>query len=190
MFQIAATIPPKWIDLAPGIRGLFRYGPSEAIVSARRHARMVMEGDDRSDPEFAFITGCAIWGLVEWEGVGHPAPVPSADVAHGSPEALAAWIEANPPAEGVADLTADNIVALLKQRPDIYDKLDRTYVQSIVDAAAEKKGSGRSPTGTSTEVPPSATPAGTAPSAPIAKTTRAPKRGKRSGQSSKAAPAN
>lgn len=163
MFQIAATIPPKWIDLAPGIRGLFRHGPSEAIVSARRHARMVMEADDRNDPEFAFITGCVIWGLVEWEGVGA--------------------VEG----EGVADLTADNVVALLRQRPDIYDKLDRTYVQSIVDAAAEKKGSGRSPTGTSTEVPPSATPAATAPNVPTAKTTRAPRRVNGSGRSSKAA---
>lgn len=165
MFQIAATIPPKWIDLAPGIRGLFRHGPSEAIVSARRHARMVMEADDRNDPEFAFITGCVIWGLVEWEGVGA--------------------VEGE--GEGVADLTADNVVALLRQRPDIYDKLDRTYVQSIVAAAAEKKGSGRSPTGTSTEVPPSATPAATAPNVPTAKTTRAPKRGNGSGRSSKAA---
>lgn len=190
MFQIAASIPPKWIDLAPGIRGLFRHGPSEAIVSARRHSRMVMENDDRSDPEFAFITGCVIWGLVEWEGVGHPAPVPPEDLAQGAPEALAAWIEANPPAEGVADLTADNIVALLRQRPDVYDKLDRTYVQSIVDAAAEKKGSGRSPTGTSTEVLPSATPAATAPNAPIAKTSRAARPAKGSGRSSKAAPAN
>ncbi|WP_291535554.1 hypothetical protein [Brevundimonas sp.] len=166
MFQIAASIPPKWIDLAPGIRGLFRHGPSEAIVSARRHLRMVMEQDDRSDPEFAFVTGCVIWGLVEWEGVG------AAD------------------GDGVADLTADNIVALLRQRPDVYDKLDRTYVQSIVDAAAEKKGSGRSPTGTSTEVPPFATPAATAPNAPIAKTSRAARPAKRSGRSSKAAPAN
>ena len=166
MFQIAATTPPKWIDLAPGLRGLFRHGPSEAIVSARRHLRMVMEEDDRSDPEFAFVTGCVIWGLVEWEGVG------AAD------------------GDGVADLTADNIVALLRQRPDVYDKLDRSYVQSIVDAAAEKKGSGRSPTGTSTEVPPSATPAATAPNAPIGKTTPAARRVKESGRSRKAAPVN
>lgn len=163
MFQIAATVPPKWIDLAPGIRGLFRHGPSEAIVSARRHARMVMEADDRSDPEFAFITGCVIWGLVEWEGVGA--------------------VEG----EGAAELTADNVVALLRQRPDIYDKLDRTYVQSIVDAAAEKKGSGRSPSGTSTEALPSATPAAIAPNVPTAKTNRAPKRRNGSGRSSKAA---
>lgn len=166
MFQIAAPVPPKWIDLADGIRGLFRHGPSEAIVSARRHARMVMEADDRSDPEFAFITGCAIWGLVEWEGVGA--------------------VEG----EGGADLTADNIVALLRQRPDIYDRMDKTYVQSIVDAAAEKKGSGRSQTGTSTAAPPSATPAVTERSAPTAKTTRAPRRAKGSGRSPKAAPAN
>ncbi|MFW2345689.1 MAG: hypothetical protein ACN4EU_10330 [Brevundimonas mediterranea] len=166
MFQIAASVPPKWVDLAPGLRGLFRHGPSEAIVSARRHLRMVMEEDDRSDPEFAFVTGCVIWGLVEWEGVG------AAD------------------GDGVADLTADNIVALLRQRPDVYDKLDRTYVQSIVDAAAEKKGSGRSPTGTSTEVLPSATPAATAPNAPIGKTSRAARLAKGSGRSSKAAPAN
>lgn len=166
MFQIAATIPPKWIDLAPGIRGLFRHGPTEAMVSARRYMRMMMEADEPGDPEFGFVTGCVIWGLVEWEGVG----------AVGG--------------EGVADLTADNVVALLRQRPDIYDKLDRTYVQSIVDAAAEKKGSGRSPTGTSTEVPPSATPAAIAPNVPTAKTTRAPKRGNGSGRSSKAAAVN
>lgn len=166
MFQIAAPVPPEWIELAPGLRGLFRHGPSEAMVSARRHARMVMEADDRSDPEFAFITGCVIWGLVEWEGVG---------ATEG---------------EGAADLTADNIVALMRQRPDIYDHLDRTYVQSIVDAAAEKKGSGRSPIGTSTAAPPSATPAETVPSAPTVKTNRAPRRVKRSGRSPKAAPVN
>lgn len=166
MFQIAATIPPKWIDLAPGIRGLFRHGPTEAMVSARRYMRMMMEADDPSDPEFGFVTGCVIWGLVEWEGVGA--------------------VEG----EGAAELIADNVVALLRQRPDIYDTLDRTYVQSIVDAAAEKKGSGRSPTGTSTEVPPSATPAATAPNVPIAKTSRAARPAKRSGRSSKAAPAN
>lgn len=189
MFQIPSPPPtPDWTELAPGIRGRFRVGPSEAIVYGRRFARRAIEADDRTDPQFAFVVGCAVWGLVEWDGIGHPAPVPPEDVQNGPEAALAAWREANPAPEGVAELTADNITALLRHRPDIYDRIDRTYVDSIMRAAAEKNASGSSPSGTSAGGAPSVTPAATAPSVPIAKTTRAPKRDRKSGRSSKAAP--
>ncbi|PZU62316.1 MAG: hypothetical protein DI552_00150 [Brevundimonas sp.] len=190
MFQLAAPQHPEWLDLAPGIRGRFRVGPSEAIVFARRFSRRAVEADDRTDPQFAFVVGCVVWGLVEWDGIGHPAPTPPDDVLNGPADALAAWREANPPPPGVADLNADNVTALLRHRPDIYDKVDRTYVDSIMRAAAEKNASGSSPSGTSAGGKPSVTPAATAPSAPIAKTTRARKRASGSGPSSKAAPAS
>lgn len=189
-YQLTAPPAPEWLDLAAGIRGRFRHGPSEAMVFARRFARAAVEADDRTDPQFAFIVGCVVWGLIEWEGIGHPAPVPPQDVQDGPAEALAAWREANPLPPGPADLTADNVSALLRQRPDIYDRLDATYIETIMVAAAEKKGSGRSPNGTSVAAPPSATPVATAKSAPIGKTTRAPKPVRKSGRSSKAAPAS
>ncbi|TFW14428.1 hypothetical protein EGY25_04340 [Brevundimonas intermedia] len=160
------------------------------MVFARRFARTAMEADDRNDPQFAFVVGCVVWGLLEWEGVGSPAPVPSDDILNGPVEALAAWREANPAPEGNAPVTAEYVTALLRQNPAIYDEIDRTYVETIMRAAAEKKGSGRSQTGTSTAVPPSARPAATAQSAPTAKTTRAPRRAKGSGRLPKAAQAS
>ena len=165
MFQLAAPQPPEWHDLAPGLRGRFRVGPSEAIVFARRFARLALEADDRTDPHFAFVVGCVVWGLIEWEGVGDPSGEP-------------------------APLTADNVTALLRQCPDIYDRIDRSYVADIMRAAAEKNGSGSSPNGTSAGGRPSAKPAASAPSARTGKTSPARKRGKGSGRSSKAAPAS
>lgn len=191
MYQVPTPPPPPdWTELAPGIRGRFRIGPSEAIVYGRRFARLAIEADDRTDPQFAFVVGCAVWGLIEWDGIGHPAPIPPEDVLNGPAEARAAWRADNPPPDGVAPLTADNVTALLRHRPDIYDRIDRTYVDSIMRAAAEKNASGSSPSGTSAGGKPSVTLAASAPSARTGKTTPEPKRGKRSGRSSKAAPAS
>ena len=187
MVQLVLTPAPEWVDVADGLRCRFRHGPSEAMVFARRFARTAMEADDRNDPQFAFVVGCVVWGLLEWDGVGSPAPVPPDDVLNGPAEALAAWRADNPAPEGNAPVTAEYVTALLRQNPAIYDEIDRTYVETIVRAAAEKKGSGRSPTGTSTAAPPSARPAATARSAPTAKTTLAPRRVKGSGRSPKAA---
>lgn len=191
MLTLVPPPAPEWVEVAPGLKCRFRHGPSEAMVFARRFARQAMEADDRNDPQFAFVVGCVVWGLLEWDGVGAPAPVPPDDVLNGPAKALAAWREAHPAPEGNAPVTADNVTALLRQNPAIYDAIDRTYVETIMRAAAEKKGSGPSPSGISPNGgPPSATPAATAPNAPIANTTPAPKRGRRSGASSKAAPAS
>ena len=190
MLQLAQPPAPEWVDVAPGLKCLFRHGPSEALVFARRFARQAVEADDRADPQFAFVVGCVVWGLLEWDGVGAPAPVPPADVLNGPADALAAWQAANPAPEGNAPVTAEYVAALLRQNPAVYDEIDRTYVESIVRAAAEKKGSGLSPNGTSAGVPPSATPAATALNARTANTSPAPKRARRSGASSKAAPAS
>ncbi|GAA0197904.1 hypothetical protein GCM10010203_56130 [Actinomadura yumaensis] len=190
MLRLEHPRAPEWIDLAPGVRGRFRYGPSEALVFARRFMRQALEADDRTDPHFAFVVGCTVWGLLEWDGVGAPAPVPPDDVLNGPAEALAAWRDANPPPEGNAPVTADYIAALLRHNPAIYAEVDDRYVTSIFLAGEEKKGSGPSPNGISAEAPPSATPAATAPNAPIASTSPAPKRARRSGASFKAAPAS
>lgn len=165
MYQLVAHKEPTWLDLAPGIRGRFRHGASEALVFARRFTRAALELDDRADPEFYFIAGCVVWGLIEWEGVGDAEDQP-------------------------APLTADNVVALLSQRWDVFDEANGAYVEAIMALAAEKNASGSSPSGTSAGGKPSVTPAAIAPSAPIAKTTRARKRGSGSGPSSKAAPAS
>ncbi|MFN7110324.1 MAG: hypothetical protein ACK4M2_01710 [Brevundimonas sp.] len=188
MLTLVPTPAPEWVDVAEGLRCRFRHGPSEAMVFARRFARQAMEADDRNDPQFAFVVGCVVWGLLEWDGVGAPAPVPPDDVLNGPAKALAAWRAANPAPEGNAPVTAEYVTALLRQNPAIYDAIDRTYVETIIRAAAEKKGSRPSPNGISAEGPPSATPAASAPNAPIANTTRTRRRGKGSGASSKAAP--
>lgn len=190
MLQLVQPPAPEWVQVVPGLKCLFRHGPSEALVFGRRFARQAVEADDRTDPQFAFVVGCVVWGLVDWDGVGAPAPVPPDEILNGPAEALASWREANPAPEGNAPVTADYVAALLRQNPAVYDAIDRTYVESIVRAAAEKKGSGPSPNGTSAGVPPSAKPAATAPNAPIASTSPALKRARRSGASSKAAPAS
>lgn len=163
--RLVAVAEPEWIDLAPGIRGRFRHGPTEALVFARRFARTAVEMDDRADPEFHFIAGVLIWGLLEWEGVadseGAPAPV-----------------------------TADNVLALLRQRWDVFDAANAGYVEGVVRMDAEKNESGPSPSGTSAAAPSSATPAATAQSAPTASTTPKPKRARRYGKSSNPAPDN
>ncbi len=156
------------------------------MVFARRFARHALEQDDRTDPQFAFVVGCVVWGLLAWEGVGAPPPAPPAEIAT-DVEALAAWEVENPAPEGDAPVTADNVAMLLRQNPTIYDEIDRTYVESIVRAAAEKNVSGLSLNGISAGAKRSVTPVETAPSAHIAKTIHAPKRGKKSGPSSKAA---
>lgn len=188
MLHLVQPPAPEWVQVVPGLKCRFRHGPSEAMVFARRFARKAVEEDDRTDPQFAFVVGCVIWGLLEWDGVGAPAPVPPDDVLHGPSEALAAWREANPAPEGNAPVTADYVAALLRQNPAVYDAIDATYVETIVRAAAEKKGSGPSPNGISAEAKPSVTPAATAPNAPTENTTPKPKRARRSGASSKAAP--
>jgi hypothetical protein len=190
MLTLVQPPAPEWVEVAPGLKCLFRHGPSEAMVFGRRFARQAMEADDRTDPQFAFVVGCVVWGLLDWDGVGAPAPVPPDAVLNGPAEALAAWREANPPPGGNAPVTAENVAALLRQNPAVYDAIDRTYVESIVRAAAEKKGSGPSPNGISAAAKPSAKRAATAPNAPTANTSPAPRRARRSGASSKAAPAS
>lgn len=124
MFQIQPVRDTDWRDVAPGIRFKLRFGPTEARNAARRHVREVMKADPDADAEFAFVVGCLLWGAVEWEGVGAPAP-------DGEVEGEAATVE-------LAELNAGNLTALLRQRPDIYDDLDRSYVDEVVEALAEK----------------------------------------------------
>lgn len=190
MLQLTPARAPDWVDLAPGLRGRFRYGPSEALVFARRFARKAVEEDDRTDAQFAFVVGCVVWGLIEWDGIGAPAPVAPDEILNGPAEALAVWQGENPAPEGNADLTAENVALLLRQNPPIYDLIDLTYVAEIVRAAAEKNGSGLSPNGISAGAKPSVTPAATAPNAPTENTSPKPKRAKRSGKSSSPAPAS
>lgn len=167
MFQLAATPEPRWEDVAPGIRIQFRYGPAEALTFGRRHVRSVIRANDTVDPEFHFVCGVAAWGARAWEGVGGET------------------------GDSLAPLTIDNLTALMSQRPDIYDEIDRLYVEPILKVQAEGNGSGPSPNGTSTEAPTTATPApASAPTAPTGSTSPRVKRGKGSGPSSKAAPSN
>lgn len=153
MFRIEPNRDPAWRDVAEGIRMQLRFGPTEARNAGRRHVRDVMKADPDADGEFAFVVGVLLWGVVAWEGVGAPLP----DGAEGAAAAE------------VAELNAENLSALLRQRPDIYDDLDRSYVDEVVEAMSEKNASRPSPNGTSAEAQPTA-PAATGPAARNAST--------------------
>ena len=147
MFKLAPTPDAGWEDVAPGIRIQFRHAPAEALTSGRRHVRRVVEADPTADPEFHFVCGIAAWGAVAWEGIG---------AVDGS---------------GLAEVNADTVTALLRQRIDIYDAIDRLYVEPVLKVDAEGNGSGPSPSGISAEAHPSATPAtASAPNAPTGST--------------------
>lgn len=135
MFQLAATPEPRWEDVAPGIRIQFRHAPAEALTSGRRHVRRVIEADATADPEFHFVCGIAAWGAVAWEGIG-------------AVDGL-----------GPAELNAGTLTALMRQRIDVYDAVDRLYVEPVLKVDAEGNGSGPSPSGISAEAPDTATPA-------------------------------
>lgn len=164
MFQLVATPEPRWEDVAPGIRIQFRYGPAEALTFGRRHVRSVIRADETADPEFHFVCGVAKWGAQAWEGIGGPA------------------------GDGPAPLTIETLTALMTQRPDIYDEIDRLYVEPILKVQAEGNGSGPSPNGTSAAAPGTAKRApANARSARTGSTNRKAKRGTGSGRSSKTA---
>lgn len=149
MYALSGPREPEWRDFEPGIRLQLRFGPSQALTFGRRHLRATLKADDRTDPEFAFVVGILIWAVTAWEGVGPPAPVPPPEIAEGPAEALTAWEAENPAPEGPAPLTADSLTMLLSDRTDIFDALDRTYVEAVLKVRDEKNGSGPSPRGTS-----------------------------------------
>ena len=151
MFQLAATPEAGWEDVASGIRIQFRHAPAEALTSGRRHVRRVVEADPTADPEFHFVCGIAAWGAVAWEGIG---------AVDGS---------------GPAELNADTLTALMRQRIDVYDAVDRLYVEPVLKVDAEGNGSGPSPSGISAAALDTATPAtASAPSAPTGSTSPGP----------------
>lgn len=169
MHQLSAPKAPEWRDVADGIRVRLRYGPTEARNAARRHVRAVMEKEPTADPQFAFVVGCLIWGVVEWEGVAAPLPpMPEGETAD-------SWAAQNPPTP--AELTPEHLDALLTQRPDIYDDLDLSYVEEVVAALAEKKGSRPSPSGISAAAPATAK-AATGPAGKRVRTRKTPRKPK------------
>lgn len=119
MFRIEVPPADRWLEVsADGLKLLVRFGPSEALTFARRHARMMLAANDRTDPEFAFVAGIAIWAVIDWQGVGGP------DLDSDEP----------------APLQADGLIALLRARPDVYEAFDRDYVDGVLAARDEKKG--------------------------------------------------
>lgn len=181
MYQLTPCPVPEWKTVAaatatePAIRIQFRTGPTEALNAAKRHVRAMAEEDPDTDRDFAFIVGCVAWGAVAWEGIGLPLP------EGGDPAA----------APEPAPLTIDNLTMLLRHRPDIYAKVDREYVDAVVEAMSEKNEYAPLQTGTSRADPSSAaTATASVQSAPIGSVGQKPKRGKRSGPRSKDAPGN
>lgn len=150
MAQIKRPSPPKWHDVAPGMRIKFRFGPTEALNAARRGARLSALQEGVVDPEFAFVAGAAVWGAVEWEGFGDP-DWQGEDLAECPP----------------APLTSENLVLVLQGMPDVFDSVAEFYVDPLMELLAEKNGSGPSPNGTSAAGQASATDAAKpAPSVP------------------------
>lgn len=127
MYRVEPAPPPAWRDVAPGIRVQLRFGPTEARNAGRRHVRDVVREDEAADVEFAFVVGVLLWGVIAWEGVGAPLP------DDGQSDDTASDAEPD-----IAELNAANLTALLRQRPDIYDDLDRFYVDPVLQALSEK----------------------------------------------------
>ena len=166
MFQLQPPREPEWRTVAEGIRFRFRFGPTEALNAARRSVRAALRLDEAADADFAYVAGAVIWGVVEWEGIGLPAP-----------------------AEGTAPLIPENVVGVLSQRPDIFDDVARFYVDPLSELLSEKKGSSPSPNGISAAGPDTARPVpSSAKPAPTPSKPRARKRATGSGAPSKAAP--
>lgn len=143
MFRLDMTSEPVWLDVADGIRLALKPGGTETITSARRYVRTQREIDPEFDGEFGLIVGCVIWAVTAWEGLG---------AAEG---------------DDPLPLTAENIVRLLHQRPDIYRVVDQAYVDPLITLLVrEKKGSASLPPGISS-------PPGGLPTAKGAKTLKA-----------------
>ena len=179
MFQLTPQPKPSWQTVAPGIRLELRHGPVEAMVFARKHVRDVLKADPTSDWEFALVCGMAIWSVTAWDGVG----------TEGSDEP--------------APLTADNLVALLRQHGKVYDAVDDLCLAPALALEAEGNGSGVSSNGTSMQAPasakdaeisgspaPTVRPGSMESSAPMSSTSLEPKPETASGPSSDTAPAN
>lgn len=134
MFVLQEAPAPFWLDVAEGIRLQLKPVGTETLNAGRRAVRLAYREAEDADAEFAFLSGAVQWAAVAWEGVGdaegHPLPI-SAEAVH----------------------------RLLQQRPDIYAVLDAQYVQTALELLSEKKGSSPSPSGTSAEGQPTATPA-------------------------------
>lgn len=123
MFALQDDGQPVWMDVAEGISILLKPAHTETLNAARRQMQTAMRAEDGSDREFAFVQGALIWGALDWRGIGD---------ATGS---------------GPLAMTADGLTRLLRQRPDIYRRIDADYIGPVFDMAAEKKGSSLSLTG-------------------------------------------
>jgi len=114
MFQIQPVPEPAWRTMAKGIRFKYRYGPTEALQAARRAARAAVKADPEADAYLAFAVGAAVWGVVEWEGLG----------VEGATEAVA--------------VTPELMTALLRQRPDVFDEHEAHFVGPLMELLLEK----------------------------------------------------
>lgn len=167
---------PVWKDVLPGVRVQFAPMTNKAWRAARRAAAAVLgtvEGeltDDelREDAGDAFSRALIAPAILAWEGVGD--------------------------AEGeVAEVTPET-VSLFLSDPRRFEACDNAYVMPLVLEQAEGNASAGSPNGISpleTPAPITVTSAvqaeGGAKIAPTSRRTRAPKKAKSSGKSSKVA---
>jgi hypothetical protein len=128
MLKLAAQQrEPFWLDIVPGVRVRVRPITSAAIIAARHAAAEAMkdaaEAERVSLASAAFTRNVALWGIVDWDGVGD---------ADGNP------IKPSP----------ETIDGLLEVWP-AFDALDRLYVAPALVLDAEKNGSSPLPNGTS-----------------------------------------
>ena len=135
MVQLRIAAQPEWLDPAHGVRVRMLPPSTPVIVEARRISAGLMQAHGIE---------------IDDDGVGHMGQalfiMTAAYVAAGALE----W-------EGVADengasaqkLTADQVVALLGQDPEIFDFFDRGYASEVYALMSEKKGSSPSPSGSS-----------------------------------------
>lgn len=149
MFQLATDTAPTWTAVADGIELLLKPAGTEALLAARREVRLAVREDADVETGIPFVFGFVCWGAVDWRGIG------GAD------------------GEGL-DFSTERLGMLLRQRPDIYQRLDDEYVGPVLELLSEKKGSSPSPDGILAAAPPTATPVPsggkTTPTAPPAPT--------------------
>lgn len=184
MLQLKIAAQPEWLEPAHGVR-VCMLPPSTPVILEARHISadlMRAQGVEWNEEGlshlgqglFVMTAAYVAAGAVEWKGVADEDGAP------------------------IKTLTPEQVLALLAQRPNIFDFFDKGYAAEVYALNSEKNGSSPSPSGSSErEADPTAgtvaadnTAAAKASPVPLTSTRRKPRRGGGSGASSTPAPAS
>lgn len=118
----AEETTPIWTTVAEGIDLLLKPGGTDALLAARREVRLAVRADPDIDTGIPFVFGFVCWGAEDWRGIGEK-PDDAPDDAPLTP----------------VPFSTEALGRLLRQRPDIYQRLDDEYVGPVLELLSEKK---------------------------------------------------